>query len=123
MTCKEVEEMAGAYALGALPADSLREIERHLSSCSQHPDIAELSAVARRLALAAPDAEPPSALKARIMDAVRRESPGAPDRRPTGSVPNWLEKLVPRPRLPYALATALAVVLAVTLFGTNALRG
>src|SRR2546425_6769365 len=115
MVCKEVEELAGAYALGALPPGTLREVEGHLSSCSKHPDIAELSAVARSLALAAPDAEPPSALRARIMDIVRRESAGAASGRPRRSILEWLRGLIPRGRLPYALAGALAVAAAVTL--------
>ncbi len=54
MICKEVEELAGVYALGALPADSMKDVEEHLLSCSRHPDIAQLSDVARSLALAAP---------------------------------------------------------------------
>src|SRR2546426_4359456 len=104
MICKEVEELAGAYALGALPADSLREIEEHLSSCSKHPDIAELSAVARSLALAAPDAEPPSELRARIIDLVRRERTASLAARRVRSVLNWLSGALPRRPVPYAFA-------------------
>jgi anti-sigma-K factor RskA len=74
MNCEEVAELAGAYAAGALPADELEGVEEHLRTCTAHADLLELSAVARSIALSAPDAEPPSALKSRIMDVVRRES-------------------------------------------------
>ena len=33
MKCEEVEELAGAYALEALPAETLREVREHLASC------------------------------------------------------------------------------------------
>ena len=78
MICEEVEELAGAYALGALPPDDLRGVEEHVLTCSKHPEIAELSAVASSLALASPEAEPPPALRARIMDVVREEGRPAP---------------------------------------------
>lgn len=73
MTCEEVDELAGAYALGALPAETLREIDEHLQSCSKHPGVGELRVVASKLALAAPDTEPPSVLKVRIIEALRGE--------------------------------------------------
>ena len=114
MKCEEVEELAGAYALQALPAETLREVEEHLASCSRHPEIAGLRAVASSLAGAAPEMEPPPALKARLMDAVRKEAPAgaAPSREaPVG----WPRRLS-WPRLsPYALAAALAVAVVALL--------
>ena len=114
MICKEVEELSGAYALGALPTAELRSVEEHLASCSRHPDLAELSAVARSLALAAPDAEPPSALKARIMDIVYKESAHAFEAAPRRSILEWLKGLIPQRLAP---APALAGVLAVVVLG------
>ncbi len=116
MICNEVEELAGAYALGALPADNLRDVEEHLLSCSKHPDIAEFSAIARNLALAAPDAEPPSALKARIMDIVYKESAGASAAAPRRRVVDWLKGLIPQRLAPApALAGVLAAVVVALL--------
>lgn len=112
MICKEVEELSGAYALGALPTAELRSVEEHLASCSRHPDLAELSAVARSLALAAPDAEPPSTLKARIMDIVYKESSYTSETAPGRSIVEWIKGLIPQ-RL--AAAPALAVLAAVVL--------
>lgn len=117
MICEEVEELAGAYALGALPADELRDVEEHLASCSRHPDMADVRVVAGSLALAAPDAEPPSALKGRLMDAVRREAPPEPFRK---SVLTRLERWLPQPLPPYALAGALAgLVLALLIWNIS----
>lgn len=114
-TCEEVEELAGAYALGALPADSVRGVDEHILSCSNHPDLAELIAVASSLALAVPDAEPPLALKARIMDVVYKENsaPTAAARGP--SILDRLRRLKPELAAPYALAGALAVALLVVV--------
>ena len=110
MKCEEIEELAGAYALQALPDDVLREVEDHLASCSAHPDIAGLRAVALSLAGAAPEREPPPTLKARLMEAIRRETAGGAQavapRAPTARLIPWF-----RPRFAsYALATVLAAV-------------
>jgi len=118
MNCEEVEELSGAYALGALPSGDLRDVEEHVSSCSKHPDLAELSAVARSLALAAPDADPPLALKTRIMDVVYKESSRAPSGSPRPSILDRLRRLNPQHAVSYALAGALAVAV-VALVLTN----
>ena len=73
MNCNEVEELMGAYVLGALPFESLSDIGEHLLTCANHPDAAELGTVASSLALVAPEREPPPALKTRIMDVVYKE--------------------------------------------------
>ena len=113
MNCAEIEELAGAYALRALPEETLREVEGHLADCTRHPDITALQAAALGLAAAADEKEPPPALKARLMDAVRREA--AAEGRAAAPAPL-------RPRgwswRPYALAAALALV-AAGLLGWN----
>ena len=111
MNCEEVEELTGAYALGALPSDSFTDVEEHVSSCSKHPDLAELSAVAISLALAVPDAEPPLALKARIMDVVYKESSAPPAAARGPSILDRLRRLNPQRAVPYALAGVLALAL------------
>jgi anti-sigma-K factor RskA len=115
MNCEEIEELLGVYALGALAPEEDAAVRDHLVSCENHPEAAELQAIAASLAFAVPEREPPAALKSRLMDEVRREgaSPVAA-RRATG----WLQRLV-QPRLaPYALAAALAVAV-VALLATN----
>ena len=71
MTCEQFEEMAGAYAIGALPRDEMSAAAEHLAACEKHPEVRELQLVVARLGSAAPDVEPPPALKARLMDVIR----------------------------------------------------
>ncbi|MFQ6019402.1 MAG: anti-sigma factor domain-containing protein [Dehalococcoidia bacterium] len=108
MDCEEIEELAGAYALQALPQETMQEIESHLASCSAHPDIAGLRAAALSLAGAAPEREPPAALRARLLEAVRGEAASE-----TQAVKPGAAAALPRrwawPRLaPYAIAAVLA---------------
>ncbi len=111
MKCEEVEELAGAYALEALPAETLREVQEHLESCSQHPEIAGLRGVASSLAEAAPEMEPPPGLKTRLMDTVRNEA-AARAATPAREAPvGWLRRTMMPRLLPYAaVALAVAVV-------------
>jgi anti-sigma-K factor RskA len=119
MRCEEVEELAGAYALHALPPDEMADVDRHLAGCRKHPEVADLVATALRLSALAPEMEPPPALKTRLMDAVREdlaaERAAVPARRPDGQERGWLSRLFGSPRLGYALAGALALVVAALL--------
>jgi anti-sigma-K factor RskA len=106
MNCEDVRELAGAYALGALSPEELREVEAHLAECNLHEEMAALRATAALLAFAVEEREPTLELRSRIMAAI-----GAPDHR----VPAPLPAPVPlRPRASrgfsrsYALAAALA---------------
>lgn len=112
MNCDEVEELLGAYALGALPAETLSEIGEHLLTCANHPEAAELRAVASTLAFAAPEAEPSPALKTRLMEAIGAETARVPAAREPAGLLDRLRGLVLRPAVPYALAGALAVAIA-----------
>lgn len=118
MNCEEVEELAGAYALQALPPETLQAAQEHLESCSRHPAMAGLRTVASQLHAAAPEMEPPPRLKTRLMDTVRREAAQPAQRavdRPGGlGLRRWLPPIIPR----YALAGALAVFIA-ALIGWN----
>ncbi len=118
MKCKEVEELAGAYALDALPAETLREVREHLESCQQHPEIAGLRAAALSLAAAAPGMEPPPGLKTRLMDEIRQETARAAEGRPREIDGSWLRRYVGSAFRPYALAGALAIAVA-ALIGWN----
>jgi anti-sigma-K factor RskA len=109
MNCEEVEELIGAYALGALPVESLADIGEHLVTCSKHPEAADLKAVANSLAFAAPEQEPPPALKMRLMDAVRGETEAAPPVAERVGLFDRVRRWRPQRAIPYALAGALAV--------------
>jgi hypothetical protein len=93
MTCDDIDELAGAIALDAVPADEWPEIEEHLASCRRgHPHIRELRSVATLLLEAAPEIEPPAALRGRILAAARADldagaAPITPLPRPEPSPP------------------------------------
>jgi anti-sigma-K factor RskA len=71
-----LHELTAAYALDALDADELRAYEQHLAHCPRcQAELATLSAGASALAFAAEPAEPPAALRERILDAARAERP------------------------------------------------
>jgi len=64
-------EVAG-WALGALDPDDMPAFEEHLRSCEQcQAQVAEFTAVAKSLALAAPAAEPPAGLELKVVAAVQ----------------------------------------------------
>lgn len=114
MRCEEFEELAGAYAIGALPADELIEADHHLATCDKHQDVSELRAVAASLGRAVPEMDPPPALKTRLMDIVHAEAraerrasePRQAGRGIFGAIRDWLRQ----PQTGYALAGAFAVV-------------
>ncbi|MFI9560248.1 anti-sigma factor [Nonomuraea endophytica] len=111
--------LSGAYALNALPAEQAREFERHLARC---PDCAEetrgLCETTARMA-AAVRHEPPSALKARVLEeigAVRQAAPIVPAAVGRAGRPHT--RLLAG-RAAAALLVAAALVLGVLLIRTN----
>ena len=115
MNCDEVRELAGAYALGALSPEEARELEAHAESCALHEDLRTLVQAAAALPLAAPEREPPPALRERVVAAVT----SAPARRPeerSGIAPEVSPPIAPLSRLaaarwiPYAAAVAFAAL-------------
>ena len=56
MTCEEVDDLSGAYALGALPPQEVEAVEAHLATClrSDHAELHELSATAAMLPFIVP---------------------------------------------------------------------
>ena len=118
MNCQEVEDLIGAYALGALPAESLSEVRGHLATCVNHPEAAALRAVASSLTLAAPEVEPPAALKARLMAVVQEGLPQATPAPERGGLIGWFRRLTPWRAVTFALAGALVVAI-IALIVTN----
>lgn len=78
MNCEELEELAGALALGAALPDEVQAARAHLSGCPRaHNLLRELTATASLLAEAVEPAEPPARLRGRILTAVRAEKEAA----------------------------------------------
>src|SRR4051794_29614558 len=81
MDCREVEELAGAMALGAVPAEEAAAVREHLRTCpNAHQLLQELQEVASLLPLTVPEVEPPVSLKGRLLAAARTDA--APPSRP-----------------------------------------
>jgi anti-sigma factor RsiW len=69
-----VHDLTAGYALNALDAREEAEYEAHLGRCAPcQAELASLQGTAASLAYGAPRAEPPPALRARILDEARRE--------------------------------------------------
>jgi hypothetical protein len=133
LTCDEVRDLAASFVLDALPENEMTAVREHLSSCPEaHSEIAELGSVVPVLNAAVQPAEPPAALKDRIMAAAaadleaRRaaaartadertaaESP-APDRGPAAAPVPIASARQPR----WSWALGIAAVLAIVLLGS-----
>lgn len=114
LSCQEVEELAGAYALGALSPDEQTAVEEHLASCrlSDHAELRELSETAAWLPLIVPAAEPPDDLGARIVSAALAERTNA-----GGAPPAAIVSFRPRrlPAVAFALTAAAMALIAIGL--------
>jgi anti-sigma factor RsiW len=90
-----LHELTAAYALDALGPDEERVYEEHLSRCDRcREELAGFRDATGALALAVEPAEPPAALRGRILEAARSERPNV---------------VTLRPRWAYPLAAAAAV--------------
>lgn len=77
---QHVDEVIGAYALGALEADEHREVERHLAVCERCQSELEATEEALALLPLALDAVVPSPeLKGKLLAAVNAEARGRPE--------------------------------------------
>lgn len=115
MTCADVEELLGAFALGA-DAERAR-VEEHLRTCTEHQVAAEeLEHVTPLLALTVDEREASPELRQRILDAVRRESQ-LPSPQPVAAAAEPPAQAIRRrwqlPRRTAALAAAAVILLAV----------
>ncbi len=70
----EARDRAALYAMRALPAGEAEGFERHLSTCAAcRAEVEELSRVTGALGLLGPSTEPPTDLRARVLDRIRGE--------------------------------------------------
>ncbi len=71
MTCEEVAELLGAYALDALSEDEAHAVREHLDACpEQAAEARELRGTGSRLAAVPEAISPSSELRARVLSAV-----------------------------------------------------
>ncbi len=120
MNCLMVDELAAAYALGAVEADEERAMGEHLAQCDQpHPEARELIGAGSLVAAGLEPVIPTAALRSRLMATVaetpqehRSAQPAAPSHEPDRALvarrPWWQAGWVPA-----ALGAAgVAVILA-----------
>jgi hypothetical protein len=71
MTCREVDELGAAYALGALEADAELAISEHLAACPEpHTELRDAIGVAATVPLGVGDVEPSPQLRGRILATI-----------------------------------------------------
>ncbi|MGE0600377.1 MAG: zf-HC2 domain-containing protein [Dehalococcoidia bacterium] len=108
MTCEQVRELEGAFALGALEPGEREEVAAHLEACGEHANISELRAAAMMLGASVEERQPPERLRARVLASAAGRS--GPRRRLT-LVHRWW----------YAAAASIVLVAlgAVVMFATQ----
>ena len=78
----ELREQAELYVLGALASSDRQTFEAHLASCAEcRAQVTALSPVAQALAYVAPQHDPPSELRARVLASIT----GTPGTAPASS--------------------------------------
>ena len=109
MDCEQLAPLYEEYALGVLEGEERAEMEAHLArACPKcTPGIAKARWVVSQLAHAAPDAQPPAALRGKILDAVKssatQHAPVTPFEKPAA-------KRAMFPAWAWVAAAALALV-------------
>ncbi len=87
---ESMRDLAAAYAIGALDADELREFESLLGQSEElRREVAEFEEVSAQLAHGAPQAEPDTALRRRLMDRAKVDAVSRPAAPPSRST-NWM---------------------------------
>ncbi len=114
MDCEQLAPLYEEYALGVLEGDERAEIEAHLArACPQCTrGIAKARGVVARLGQTAPDAQPPAALRGKILDAA---SSSADATRKVTTFEKPSPKRAMFPMWAYAAAAALALVTGYTI--------
>lgn len=116
MACSDVEELAAAFALGAMDPDEEAQVRLHLADCQrEHPELREALGAGIVMAESLEPVAPSTALRDRLMATIER-TPQAHRRAvsPSTSAPaarrGWLDWLSPRVARPVALAAVAALV-------------
>lgn len=109
-------ELLPAYALGSLDAEEATEVAQHLAVCPVcRAELASYQAVADQLALAAPGATPPAALKQQLMGRLQtpRAAPEPAARR------SWWQQLAALSQSAWPVRTLATLALLVVLVVSN----
>jgi len=126
MNCTTVNELAAAYALGAIEADEERRVAEHLSTCGQqHSDVRSMIEAAALVPVSLEPVAPSAALRGRLMATIAQTPqenavPATPAQAPQPRAPQPIRSAEPRrpwwqlAPLPASLAAvALAAVVGI----------
>ncbi|MGI8549428.1 MAG: anti-sigma factor domain-containing protein [Dehalococcoidia bacterium] len=119
MTCADIDDLAGAYAVGALPADELTQFEAHLASCLlPHEELVSLVEGAALLAYACDEVLPPPALVDQILARASSNQQQIPLPAKPVSVNGWKRPQTPvRRGISWMSLAAIAAALALLSIG------
>jgi anti-sigma-K factor RskA len=114
MTCNEVDELAAAFALGALEADEEDALQAHLASCDQpHREMRNALGAGAVLAESLDPVAPSPGLRDRLMATIERTPQAhrpAISAPPPAERPGWLAWLSPQVARPLAVAAVVALL-------------
>jgi anti-sigma-K factor RskA len=112
MNCEEIQELMGAYVLGAVPDAEAAMMREHMKTCRRHDvDLAELRIAARQMAASVEPVEAPTRLRSRVLAAIDADRGGEPPlRRPAARA--MAARTFAGPRNAWWMASAAAIVIA-----------
>jgi anti-sigma-K factor RskA len=114
MTHRQAEELAGAFALGALDRDEDAAVRAHLADCREaHPELEAALGAGIVMAESLEPVSPSASVRDRLMATIERmpqakSQPGVEPAR--DSRRGWLDWLTPRVARPLAVAAVAAVI-------------
>jgi len=115
LDCDTVDAVAGAWALGALPADEERSVAQHLATCDRaHEEIRRAVEAADVLPLSLPEEDASPALRTRIMRSIDAQVPADRGVQPIalrGESRSWM--------MPSFAGLAAAAVLALAIWNVQ----
>jgi anti-sigma-K factor RskA len=120
MDCEQLAALYEEYALGVLEGEERAELEAHLARAGDKciAGVAQARGFVSQLALAAPDAEPPAALRSKIMSAIKQDADAARSAVPTEK-PKPSESRAVFPAWAWLAAAALALITTYTIRQMN----
>ncbi len=115
MSCQEMEELLGAYALEALSDEEREAADAHLAGCPKcRHTLQQLQAIVDLFPLSVPAIDPPPRVKAQILARIQREEAARQFPAPKAPAPARRRFSVSRVRTALLAACALVLLLLLT---------
>jgi anti-sigma-K factor RskA len=115
MTCESFDELAGAFALGAMDAHEAAAVRAHLATCDKpHAELRDALPAADVLAASLEPVAPTAALRDRLMGTIEGIPPvgrtSVEAVMPPWPRPGWFDWISPRVARPLAVAAVVAAI-------------